>query len=77
MIGKFLKLLQKKNLVRSFISDQKFNKYWFKNKKWTVYIKKTKNKIYMLNMFIVLKARYFEKKLTYVGHLQVNRLQIP
>ena len=60
MIGKFLKLLQK-NLVRSFISDQKFNKYWFKNKKWTVYIKKTKNKIYMLNMFIVLKADILRK----------------
>ena len=53
----------KKNLVRSFITDQKFNKFWFKRKKWTVYIKKIKNKIYMLNMFIVLKARYFEKKI--------------
>ena len=60
---KIFETFTKKNLVRSFISDQKFNKYWFKNKKWTVYIKKTKNKIYMLNMFIVLKARYFEKKI--------------
>ena len=38
------------------------------------YIKKTKNKIYMINMFIVLKAQYL-KKLTYVGHHQVYPLQ--
>ena len=53
----------KKNLVKSFIIDQGFNKFWFKKKKWTVYIRKTKNKIYMLNMFIVFKAQYFKKKI--------------
>ena len=27
---KIFETFTKKNLVRSFISDQKFNKYWFK-----------------------------------------------
>ena len=53
----------KKNLVSSFITDRKFNQFWFKRKKWTIYIKKTKDKIYMINMFIVLKAQYFKKKI--------------
>ena len=67
----------KKNLVKSFIIDQRFNKFWFKKKKWTVYIRKTKNKIYMLNMFIVFKAQYLRKKLIYVGHQQAYHLQTP
>ena len=59
---KIFQIFTKKNLVKSFITNQRFNKFWFKRKKWTVYIKKNKNKIYMLNMFIVLKAKYFKKK---------------
>ena len=40
---KILKLLQKKP-CKIFHFRSKFNKYWFKNKKWTVYIKKNKIK---------------------------------
>ncbi len=60
---KIFQSFTKKNLVKSFITNKRFNKFWFKRKKWTIYIKKTKNKIYMLNMFIVLKAKYFKKKI--------------
>ena len=53
----------KKNLVKSFIVNKRFNKFWFKKKKWSVFIKKSSNKIYMLNMFLVFKAQYFKKKI--------------
>ena len=53
----------KKNLVSSFIINKEFNKFWFKRKKWTIFIKKIKNKVSMINMFIIYNAKFFEKKI--------------
>ena len=53
----------KKNLVKSFIINKRFNKFWFKKKRWSILIKKTKNQIQMLNMFIIFKAKFFKKKI--------------
>jgi hypothetical protein len=53
----------KKKLVESFIINKHFNEYWFKKKKWSIFIKKTKSKIDMLNMFLVFKAKFFKKKI--------------
>ena len=41
---KIFETFTKKNLVRSFISDQKFNKYWFKKKNGLFTLKKLKIK---------------------------------
>ena len=49
----------KKNLVKSFIVNKRFNKFWFKKKKWSVFIKKSSNKIYMLNMFLDNQVSFF------------------
>ena len=53
----------KKNLVKSFIINKRFNKFWFKKKRWSILIKKTKNQIQMLNMFKIFKAKFFKKKI--------------
>ena len=53
----------KKNLVSSFIINKEFNKFWFKGKKWTIFIKKIKNKVSMINMFIIYNAKFFKKRI--------------
>jgi len=60
---KLFQSFAKKNLVKSFILNKHFNKFWFKKRNWSIYIKKSQNKIYMLNMFIVLKAQYLKRKI--------------
>ena len=54
----------KRNLVKSFISNKKFNKFWFKARgRWSIYCIKIKNSLALINMFLVFKALYRGKSI--------------
>ena len=58
----------KKNLPESFIYDEKFLKYWFKDKNndWLIDIVCNKNKIYSINIKIENEAIFNKKKYNFI-----------